>query len=177
MAYVGCDREALEPAAWSPLGPAADDPHEWHATHSENTRFSVELAGDDGLRNRADMPGEGDRWVMANCPVLPDDDLASQDAVSVEFRSAMTAAESLIVILVESDGSQYMASADNAFRDGDWVRHRFWLRDLALNRGVSADENESLDLDQVERILFGASFRTGISEAEWWIRDARLERF
>ena len=177
VAYVGCDREALEPAAWSPLGPAADDPHEWHATHSENTRFSVELAGDDGLRNRADMPGEGDRWVMANCPVLPDDDLASQDAVSVEFRSAMTAAESLIVILVESDGSQYMASADNAFRDGDWVRHRFWLRDLALNRGVSADENESLDLDQVERILFGASFRTGISEAEWWIRDARLERF
>lgn len=173
VAYVAPARDAFEPVETHPLA----DIQEWQATSSQNVDFSIEPADGDALRNHVTMPPEGDRWAMANCLLTDSDALPRYDSIAVEFRSGTPAPESLIVILVERDGSQYMAVAERAFLAENWTEHRFWIPEFALNQWVSSDENETLDLDEIDRILFGASFTTGLTEAEWWIRGARLQRF
>lgn len=114
---------------------------------------------DERLRVSAQLGAPaGDRWGFANLALTPREALSAGDGLRFRYQSHEPWAEELLVILFEQDGSQYLAHAGRLADVDEHAVRLFWS-DFSHNAGVSAEENDRLDLDQVDRIGFGFSAR------------------
>lgn len=180
VACVSADVGRLPVRVLRTLGAVPEGLRSWSAAHNEPVQMTMASTTDHApwLRVTYQMlaPG-GNRWGFANVPVRPEDGLPK--AAGLQFRLRVTSPwnEVLRVILFEADGSQYHLSRSLALDQVHEREARLLWREFRLHRGVSRDENDRLDLDQISRIGFGVSAATSATSGAFDVRQIELIEF
>lgn len=178
---IGAKPELIQPVREFALGPTAISA-EWGLIPGPGVTFTKGSAADgpDGAPSLAltmTMPDHGDRWAVAARNLGADDRLPEYSGVDLWFRADAPVSEDLVLILVENNGAQYMYTVRSAVKSAEWRPVRALFTQFELNRGVSRDDNNRLDLDKVIKFQVGVSAQGPATEIRYRFAAVRLVAF
>ena len=177
VAGLVADADRLPVQVLTRLSDLPDASDSWSVSHNKPVQLVLGDRDAKGWLRLAYQLSEprGNRWGFAQLPMRQDVRLADGNAIRFRLRVREAWSEKLIVILHERDGSQYHANAAKLWDTDERDIQLLW-RQFRLNRGVSKDENNQLDLGQVDKISFGVSARSPAQEASFELGPVDLVR-
>jgi hypothetical protein len=178
---IGAKPELVQPVGQHALGPTTTGA-DWGLMPGPGVTFTKASAADgpDGaplLALTMTMPDHGDRWAVAVRDLGADDRLPDYPGVDLWFRADTPVAEDLVLILMEDNGAQYMYTVRSALKSAEWRPVRAMFTWFELNRGVSRDDNDRLDLDKVTKLQVGVSAQGPATEIRYRLAAVRLVAF
>ncbi len=178
---IGAKPELIQPVREHALGPTATGA-EWGLMSGPGVTFT-KGSDDDGpgaastLALAMTMPDHGNRWAVAVRDLGADDRLPDHSGVDLWFRADTPVAEDMVLILTENNGAQYMYTVRSAMKSAEWRQVRALFTQFELNRGVSRDDNDRLDLDKVTKFQVGVSAQGPATEIRYRFAAVRLLAF
>ncbi len=172
VSYVRVDLTSLEPARRENLG--LEKPEAWKPNIPGYGKMEIRPGADGGVSFPITFEGRGDRWCYPRVDFAEVQDWSQYHALAFEFRfdtdDPNTSARAQVV---EAGGSSYLCPAQPASKE--WTRVVALFGDMTWGSFSPPDPNQTLDLDQVARLMIGCN--TKLDGLTLEVRNVELVAF